>query len=646
MKYRAPKPSTHFMGSLIAGDTYQNGVQLTPSATGVDAVVQAVGDDTDINLDLRGKGSGTVLIGGLPVSGGATAYVTPLQYGAIQDGSSHPLSQYYASLAAAQAVYPHATALTDETDWAAVQKAVNYVTTQGGGQVQFDAKYYLINKPIMVLDSSKVALIGVGNRTQLAWNGTSGEGVIVLRNSSQSVVKDINVKVLSGKTVTNGVLVTATGSTQATSLWNVYVNSDGTMTNGFGIGSDTAMDVAFTSLFHCTATGATHSGFRFGNGTTGNVLNTRGFGCLSTNNLYGVTFDGCGGSWYGWGCDTNSGADFKRIQASFDPIIVDGGRSEGSLRFWDTTGGNVAQQIVLRGVACDQFTDAAGLVVNHASQAPLLIENSTFRGGPVDVTMVFGAGGLPSFLSQVTAINVATTGTPFGTGNPSDLKLRCINCFRINSSGEPILESTIDTFVDRIRGTAEDLELTGSGMIAANAQPAYQIRDAGGTVRTVLYKDSSNVLRLQQAAAAAMVIKPASGNVVVFRNNAETLNMVTIFDSANVTIGTNTDGNYKLDLARSGSSGTLRAYDSTASTGVTTVNIREGAGQSTAVPFSVFANDGTTVRMQVTPTAVRMNGSIGFNATPVATQLLATGAGATVDQVITALQTLGLLRQS
>lgn len=38
---------------------------------------------------------------------------------------------------------------------------------------------------------------------------------------------------------------------------------------------------------------------------------------------------------------------------------------------------------------------------------------------------------------------------------------------------------------------------------------------------------------------------------------------------------------------------------------------------------------------------------IGFHGvTPVARQLLATGAGATVDQVITALQTLGLLRQS
>jgi hypothetical protein len=46
-------------------------------------------------------------------------------YGAIADGNSHPLSGYFGSLAAAQVVYPHATALTQELDWAASQMAIN-----------------------------------------------------------------------------------------------------------------------------------------------------------------------------------------------------------------------------------------------------------------------------------------------------------------------------------------------------------------------------------------------------------------------------------------------------------------------------------------------------------------------------------------
>ena len=47
--------------------------------------------------------------------------VNPLEFGAIADGNSHPLSTRYATLAAAQADYPKAIALTQEIDWAALQ---------------------------------------------------------------------------------------------------------------------------------------------------------------------------------------------------------------------------------------------------------------------------------------------------------------------------------------------------------------------------------------------------------------------------------------------------------------------------------------------------------------------------------------------
>jgi hypothetical protein len=48
-------------------------------------------------------------------------------YGAVGDGQSHPLSNYYATLAAAQAVYPTATALTNEIDGLAMQKGLTAV---------------------------------------------------------------------------------------------------------------------------------------------------------------------------------------------------------------------------------------------------------------------------------------------------------------------------------------------------------------------------------------------------------------------------------------------------------------------------------------------------------------------------------------
>lgn len=48
-------------------------------------------------------------------------------FGAVGDGNSHPLSGQFGTLAAAQAIYPHATALTNELDWAAMQAAINAI---------------------------------------------------------------------------------------------------------------------------------------------------------------------------------------------------------------------------------------------------------------------------------------------------------------------------------------------------------------------------------------------------------------------------------------------------------------------------------------------------------------------------------------
>lgn len=59
---------------------------------------------------------------------GISQVINVRDFGAIGDGKSHPLSERYNSLAEAQAVYPHATSLTNEIDWAAAllaQKAAN-----------------------------------------------------------------------------------------------------------------------------------------------------------------------------------------------------------------------------------------------------------------------------------------------------------------------------------------------------------------------------------------------------------------------------------------------------------------------------------------------------------------------------------------
>lgn len=91
-------------------------------------------------------------------------------YGAIGDGTSHPLSEIYDTLEEAQDVYPHATDLSDEMDWCAIVKAIN----AGSFLVEFPEGSLVINKPIPL--RSNLYMRGVGS------GGYSG-GTEILRNA-------------------------------------------------------------------------------------------------------------------------------------------------------------------------------------------------------------------------------------------------------------------------------------------------------------------------------------------------------------------------------------------------------------------------------------------------------------------------------
>lgn len=82
-----------------------------------------------------------------PVREPFLGYVDPQWFGAIADGQSHPLSAFYGSLAAAQVVYPHATALSNEIDWAAAQAAANT-----GALVVRYSGHYITNRMIAPRD--------------------------------------------------------------------------------------------------------------------------------------------------------------------------------------------------------------------------------------------------------------------------------------------------------------------------------------------------------------------------------------------------------------------------------------------------------------------------------------------------------------
>lgn len=73
--------------------------------------------------------------------------VTPFHFGAIGDGTNHPLSEKYATLELAQVIYPHATSLTDSIDWAALQSFLTFCGTNYVKNANASINAH-INKPL------------------------------------------------------------------------------------------------------------------------------------------------------------------------------------------------------------------------------------------------------------------------------------------------------------------------------------------------------------------------------------------------------------------------------------------------------------------------------------------------------------------
>jgi hypothetical protein len=115
--------------------------------------------------------------------------------------------------------------------------------------------------------------------------------------------------------------------------------------------------------------------------------------------------------------------------------------------------------------------------------------------------------------------------------------------------------------------------------------------------------------QINNAVGDLFITNNAAASALIVRvNGVEGMRVAST--SRNVLIGGSTDGGFKIDIQNSGSSGTLRAYDQTPTTGATSVIVRAGAGQSTTdLTQFVTLSNGTS--------GVRSNGSI-FGGTAVA----------------------------
>ena len=99
---------------------------------------------------------------------------------------------------------------------------------------------------------------------------------------------------------------------------------------------------------------------------------------------------------------------------------------------------------------------------------------------------------------------------------------------------------------------------------------------------------STNYFAVGQDSTGAFLFTQGAQPIRFFTNGVNEAARIT--STQNILIGTTTDGNYRFEVGKSGSAGTVRFYDQTATTGVTRVHIRAGAGQSTTDLFQVLNN--------------------------------------------------------
>lgn len=246
-------------------------------------------------LDFRGDGVRAIDNGAktvVTVTGSAYDVKSPefgpgaiYNHGAIGDGATHPLSDYFTTLAAAQAVYPHAVALTDQLDWAASQKAMDAVPAAGGrvhhprGSYRMDGRSYAVK-----------------NRTL---NTGDGEGATLIKWTTDSGLGQYAVTTLSN------------GQDLAPSFWNMTLSGPRA---GFlptvgtrECGMDGIKTHNWVTMWKCQVTG-------FGSNIVIQGNHQKFFSVRSTRGFFSVLFDntdnavnlgdqgfyGCTFDWAGW----------------------------------------------------------------------------------------------------------------------------------------------------------------------------------------------------------------------------------------------------------------------------------------------------------------------------------------------------------
>jgi len=197
-------------------------------------------------------------------------------FGAFGDGYNHPLSDTFATLAAARVLYPHAKALSDETDWCAIQAAIEAVKsgTTGTTVVWIPSGTYIVNQAIraevdnIVLQGTGASVISLEtDYIALLVNKTTPPSTTV-ESVRNVVVRDLTFQAVKGFGPSNAGIVALNHCIDVL-VDNVRVIGDSAqltarqrMTNGIATSQGTS-----GVLRNCVVDGVSKPGYYVANGT-------------------------------------------------------------------------------------------------------------------------------------------------------------------------------------------------------------------------------------------------------------------------------------------------------------------------------------------------------------------------------------------
>ena len=116
-----------------------------------------------------------------------TDLINVRDFGAVGDGTTHPLSGSFGTLAAAQVVYPFVTTLAEEIDNAATQAAVNAAKAISGSRIRFPAGIFLFNTGVSIpVTPGSLILEGVG------WHDTPPGGTTLRATAAIALFTPVN----------------------------------------------------------------------------------------------------------------------------------------------------------------------------------------------------------------------------------------------------------------------------------------------------------------------------------------------------------------------------------------------------------------------------------------------------------------------